>query len=111
MAKRSTNGGNGVRDSAGRFATGNPGGPGNPFARRVAQLRSALLDAVSDDDLREIVSALVTRAKAGDVVAAREVLTRIIGKPGDSVDPDRLDLDDLKIASEMDAEVVSSLCG
>ena len=100
-----------MRDSAGRFATGNPGGPGNPFARRVAQLRSALLDAVSDDDLREIVSALVTRAKSGDVVAAREILTRIIGKPGDSVDPDRLDLDDLKIASEMDAEVVSSLCG
>ena len=34
------------RDARGRFAPGNQGGPGNPFARRVAALRQSLLDAV-----------------------------------------------------------------
>ena len=29
---------NGVRDAAGRFQRGNPGGPGNPHARAVARL-------------------------------------------------------------------------
>ena len=28
------------RDARGRFAPGNAGGPGNPFARRVAELRT-----------------------------------------------------------------------
>jgi hypothetical protein len=29
------------RDERGRFAVGNPGGPGNPFAKRAAALRKA----------------------------------------------------------------------
>lgn len=32
------------RDARGRFVTGNPGGPGNPHARRTQELRSALSD-------------------------------------------------------------------
>jgi hypothetical protein len=40
-----------------------------------------MLDAVTDDDLRAIVAALVAAAKAGDTVAAREVLDRTIGMP------------------------------
>ena len=92
MSGPSTNGDNG-RDAGGRFAKGNPGGPGNPFARRVARLRSLLLDAVSDDDLRAVVAKMVEKAKAGDVAAAREVLTRTIGKPTDAIDPD-LDFDE-----------------
>src|SRR5207248_10793741 len=40
-------GGHEGRDARGRFAPGNPGGPGNPFARRVAELRTALLDMVT----------------------------------------------------------------
>jgi len=38
------------------------------------------LDAVTPDDLRAVVVALVERAKAGDVVAIREVLDRTVGK-------------------------------
>lgn len=38
------NGSNG-RDSQGRFATGNSGGPGNPYARQVAALRCTLPEA------------------------------------------------------------------
>lgn len=76
----SQNGGNG-RGSHGRFLAGNAGGPGNPYARRVARLRSALLDAVTDDDLRAIVKVLVDRAKGGDLAAIREVLDRMVGRP------------------------------
>ena len=49
----STNG----RTPRGQFATGNPGGPGNPYARRTAALRSALLDAVTEADIRAIAKA------------------------------------------------------
>ena len=72
----STNGSNG-----GRFKPGNKGGPGNPHAKRVARLRSALLKAVSPADMQAIVAKLVTDAKAGSVPAAKEVLERTLGKP------------------------------
>lgn len=55
------------RSGGGRFGPGNPGGPGNPYARRVAAIRSALLAAVSDEDVRAIVAALVRKAKGGDI--------------------------------------------
>ena len=77
------------RGASGRFTKGNPGGPGNPHARRVAEIRSVLMSAVSIDDLRAIVSTLVKSAKAGDLAAAPDVLTRTIGKPTDAIDPDR----------------------
>ena len=86
----SDNGQNG-RDAAGRFTKGNPGGPGNPFAKRVHQLRSALIQAVTEEDIREIVEALVTLAKGGDVAAAREVLSRCLGKPQEADFIERLE--------------------
>ena len=68
------------RDGAGRFTPGNPGGPGNPYAKRVAALRAAMLDAVTEEDVRAIVGKLVELAKAGNVPAAKEVLDRCLGK-------------------------------
>ncbi len=50
------------------------------------------MSAVSDNDLRAIVSTLVEKAKAGDVMAAREVLDRLLGKAKISIEsepPDR----------------------
>lgn len=79
MVAPSANGANG-RDASGKFATGNRGGPGNPHAKQVAKLRKALLDTVTAEDVAEVVRALVAQAKNGDVVAAREVLDRTIGK-------------------------------
>lgn len=69
------------RDGKGRFTRGNKGGPGNPYARRVGRLRSALLDAVTPEDLREVAAALVREAKGGSVPAAREIIDRLLGPP------------------------------
>ena len=79
MDTPSPNGSNG-RTAGGQFAVGNAGGPGNPHGRRVETLRSALLDAVTDDDLQAIVSKLVEMAKGGDLRAMKEVLDRTLGK-------------------------------
>lgn len=67
------------RDPKGRFAAGNPGGKGNPYARQVAALRAALLGAVKPEDLAAIVTKLAARAKAGDVQAAKLLLERLLG--------------------------------
>jgi ribosomal protein L17 len=44
-------------------------------------LRVALVRAVSEQDVREIIEKMVAQAKAGDAVAARIVLDRVLGKP------------------------------
>jgi hypothetical protein len=77
--KPSANGSIG-RDSKGRFVAGNRGGPGNPYGRQVAKLRSALLSAVDPKDIKQIVAKLIVRSKEGDIVAIRELLDRCIGK-------------------------------
>jgi hypothetical protein len=86
----SANGASG-RDSRGRFARGNPGGPGNPFARHQAALRQALCQAVSAQDIQAIAHRLVVQAQAGDVAAAKLLLAYVVGKPAEPADPDTLD--------------------
>lgn len=51
------------------------------MARRVQQLRVELLRAISVEDLREVVRALIAQAKTGDVAAARELFSRALGPP------------------------------
>jgi hypothetical protein len=74
--------GDGRDASTGRFVVGNRAGRGNPLAARVAALRKALFDAITEEDIAAAVKALVTQAKNGDVAAIRELLDRCIGKPG-----------------------------
>lgn len=69
------------RTGDGRFAQGNTAGKGNPFAKRAGELRAALFDAVSDDDLRAVIIKLIELAKGGDTQAARLVLDRVLGAP------------------------------
>jgi len=79
----STNGDNGHgRDRRGRFAAGNPGGPGNPHARTAAAWRWELFEAVTPADVRAVVRTLVRRAKASEPWAVREILDRCLGRPG-----------------------------
>jgi len=77
----------------------------NPSARAIARRQRQLADFVSEEDLQEIVEALVAKAKAGDVMAAREIFNRLLGKPLNSRDPDRLEVDAISIeADRLEAE-------
>jgi hypothetical protein len=71
------------RTGAGKFAPGNKLATGNPHAKAVQRLRAELMRTVTAEDLRLIVAKLVEKAKAGDVIAAREVLDRCLGKKYD----------------------------
>lgn len=72
--------GNG-RQSNGRFGKGNPGGPGNPYSKRVAAIRQALMEAADPEKIKAAVVALLDQAVAGDRAALAEILDRTIGKP------------------------------
>jgi hypothetical protein len=83
--------------AGGRFAPGNKAAAGNPFHRAVAARRKALLDAVSDEDVATVGRKLKEMALAGDVAAAKVLLSYVVGKPAPTADPDRLDLDELAV--------------
>jgi hypothetical protein len=68
------------RLSGGRFGPGNRFAKGNPLARRVARLRTALVRSITPATIRRVVEALVREAEAGNVQAARELLNRTIGR-------------------------------
>jgi hypothetical protein len=84
------------RGPNGQFAKGNRGGPGNPYARQVAEFRSRVLHRVKGEDLDAIIDKMVELAKKGDVAAARLVLQHTLGKPVASAHPDRLDRDEVE---------------
>ena len=72
-----------------RFKIGNPGRP--KHKGKAAQLRKALLGAVTADDVREIVAALLIHAKRGDVRCARLLFDELLGKPHESITLDGIE--------------------
>jgi hypothetical protein len=94
----STTGSNG-RGSGGRFVAGNRCARGNPHARRVALLRATLLKAVTPEDLRRVVAALLKQAKDGDVAATKELLQRLLGPPVELDLIERLDALEAKLSN------------
>lgn len=68
------------RDDLGRFGPGNKAARGNPFAKKVAELKAAMLEESTTTDVKEVVRALITKAKEGDVAAAKVYLDRMFGK-------------------------------
>jgi hypothetical protein len=103
------------RDGAGRFAAGNKGGPGNPFARHTAAMRKAIADAVTPEQLAAIAAAMVKKALEGDVSAAKLVFAYAAGKPGPTADPDTLDAHELatrrgNVASAEDVHALFEAC-
>jgi len=84
------------RDAQGRFIGGNPGGPGNPFARQTAELRKALLSVVTYEEMRIIGADLVVKAKMGDLAAIKLLFQYVLGKPTASVNPDTLDQQEME---------------
>src|SRR5262245_7238694 len=85
------------RECDGRFAKGNPGGPGNPFAREVAALRTLLVQRVTRGDVEAVADQLIEQARDGDLVAIRLLLLYVLGRPAAAVDPDGLDAQELAL--------------
>jgi len=72
----------GGRDpKTGKFAKGNRIATGNPLASQVGRLRSTLIECVSPSDMKAIGQTLVRLAKAGDLAAARLLLSYTLGSP------------------------------
>ena len=89
------------RDAAGRFIKGWKGGPGNPHARKVGALRSALVKAIDEHKIETLAERLYQQAIAGDVPSASLLLRYCIGRPPEGVDPDLLDLDEWRKLAAM----------
>ena len=86
----SSTGSNG-RDASGRFAPGNRLARGNPYARRVHEVRSAFIGRSKPEHLEKLYDRMLAQALDGDMVAARELLSRLLGKPTESDLLERLD--------------------
>jgi hypothetical protein len=80
----------GDRGPNGRFVKGNRCSVGNPFGRRVNELRKALLEALDPDAIKRIVRKLIERAEHGDLAAVQVLFDRCLGKvgPAPSGEPD-----------------------
>ena len=74
------------------------GGPGNPFARQVALFRASL---VTPEEVIQVKNVLKERALGGDVAAIKLYLQYMIGKPAETVDPDRMGIDEWKKLKEL----------
>ena len=87
-------------DAKGHFARGNKGGPGNPFARQVGQLRKKILEALGTERFDRVLEAVIEKAEKGDIPAAKLLFQYALGQPGPTVEPDRLDLGEFKLKQE-----------
>lgn len=54
----------------GKFAKGNKGGPGNPYANKLAQLRATFYSVTTPEAIRKITEKLIDTAMNGEGVAA-----------------------------------------
>ena len=92
------------RDSNGRFAVGNHGGPGRP--RRVVEVEylDALSDAVGLHDWREIAQRAVSDAKNGDATARAWLTKHLLPeKPGGLMDLAVAEHDDRSVDDQIAA--------
>jgi hypothetical protein len=63
------------RDARGRFAAGNPGGPGNPLAKYYARVRRAFRETIDEEEIKALIRKLYEQACAGHVGAAYFIAT------------------------------------
>lgn len=74
------------RTNRGHFQRGNTGGPGNPFARQMALLRKAALEAANQERMRTVMDTLYQMAVDRNLAAMKLWLQYTMGKPTDAVD-------------------------
>ena len=68
----------------GQFEAGTKGGPGNPFGKEIAKLRSKLFKMITKGKtFEEVVSSLINQANNGNVAAIKIIFEYTLGKPTD----------------------------
>lgn len=80
-----SNGANGRRPN-GKFARGNKAAVGRSAPGTTAAWRSALAEAVTQDDVASVLRAMVRAGCRGDVGAAKIVLAYTLGRPIERVE-------------------------
>src|SRR5262249_22569122 len=85
----------GDRGPGGKFAPGNRCSRGNPFNKRMAALKSAVLEEIKSQDIKRLVRHLHNMAMQGVVAAAVVLLRYTIGRPPESIDPDQIEINEL----------------
>ncbi len=71
------------------FKKGQPGGPGRPkgsYDKKAAELKAALLAAITEQDIKDIAAGLIRAAKKGEARAAKELFDRVWGKAPQAVE-------------------------
>ena len=76
---------NSNHDSKGRFTHGNRASQG----RKLDRLKAAMLSAVTNQDIKAVISSLLESAKSGDSKAAGILLDRIFGRPHTNREPEQ----------------------
>ena len=76
------------RNTEGKFIKGNQCSVGNASSgdRRAKELKKALYDAITAEDIKEIIDKLKEKAKAGDTTAAKEIFDRLWGRAKQEID-------------------------
>ena len=60
-----------------------------------------MLNAITDEDIKAIVVRMIEAAKEGDLNAAKLILSYAIGRPDNSINPDRVELNDRSISQDI----------
>ena len=92
---------NGKRKTNGQFDAGNKYGKGNPYAQKVAQLRTAMIQAITTEDIQEMIKALVNNAKAGCIPSIKILLSYLVGATPQPCNPDHLEIEELETKTKL----------
>ena len=69
-----------------RFKVGNTASRGDPLIAKLQEFRKTIQSSVSKKNVRDIMKAMIEKAKKGDVKAAQLVLERVAGKVKDNTE-------------------------
>ncbi len=103
------------REPGGKFAAGNPGGPGRPKGRRVTEGRRAVEEAVTPDMLAAAMRKCALLALQGNLAALRILLERTLGRPAEVAAAEPLDIEPLRLRTAADCtaaiqKVTDAIC-
>ncbi len=90
------------REPDGKFAVGNPGGPGRPKGRRESEIRQAASEALTPVVVKSVLRKVAVKALEGNLTAARIVLERALGRPDEAATAHPLDIAAPKLRTAAD---------